>query len=449
MGDIRSMAGQNLYLAYEDSPGTAETSGYFGAPGLRAKPGWEGEREDFRGGGGKVVTTTLGTDEVSPWEMDAASCFNHLGLILASRFGIPTTTTPGGGTNSRQHVFTINPKAEDLGRFYSAIWGDGYLTAQGVYGYFNSLALDISRGNVGVDTSFRSRAAQLASGGILPGNEVQTITITGTPTGGSFTLTLPFALGGSATTAAINHNASAADVKAAIVAIAGGKFASGEVDVTGGPGPGTPWVVTFSGRYAQKNLAAMTTTDSLSGGSTPSSAVSETNAGGAPTDMALAPMPPNMWDMYLDDTWANLGNTHYGGAYSLKLDFGDKMDEDMPINSDLISYEQPIEKEEQDYTFETTIRLGDTARAQVLNMQAGTSIFVRAKLSTGNGPSPYYIEGSIPYSLQFDVPVQLKKRATVDTAPNSSAVVLPLSGVMVPDSSNFVKCTLVNTVTAY
>lgn len=447
MGEIRSMAGQNLYLAYEDNPGTAETSGFFGAPGLRAKPGWDGEREDFRGGGGKVVTATLGTDEVSPWEMEAASCFNHIGLILASRFGIPATTTPGGGTNSRQHVFTISPTREDLARFYTAIWGDGYVGLEGVYGYFNSLALDISRGDVGIDTSFRSRAAQF--GVYPPTNEVQTITITGTPTGGTFTLTLPFLIGGSGTTGNINHNATAADVKAAIVAITGGKINADELDVSGGPGPGTPWVVTFRGRYAQTNIALMTTIDSLTGGSAPASAVAQTTAGATPTNMDLAPMPSNMWNVYLDDSWANLGNTHYGGAYNLKLDFGDKYDEDMPINSDIVSYEAAIEKQEQDYTFETTIRLGTTAQAQAGNLAAGTTQFVRTELSTGNGPNPYYIEGSIPYSLTFDFPIALKSRGTIDTAPNSSAVVMPLTAVMVPDDDHFCVATLVNTVTAY
>lgn len=452
MGEIRSMAGQNLYLAREADPGTAETTGYFGAPGLRAKPGWDGDREVFRGGGGKVPTATLGTDEVSPWDMSVANCFNHIGLVLASRFGIPTTTTPGGGTNSRQHVFTINPTAEDLARFYSAIWGDGYLTVQGIYGYFNSLSLDISRGDVSIDTSFRSRAGQIGAGSLLPGNEVQTVTITGVPDGGSFTLTLPFLSGGSGTTAAIDFDATADEVKAAIVAITGEKIGATEVSVTGGPGPDTPWVVTFHGRYAQQNIAAMTTTDSLTGGTAPASAVTETNAGAAPTNMAIAPMPSNMWDMYLDDSWGDLGTTHYGGAYNMKLDFGDKNDEDMPINSSLISYEQPIEKEEQDYTFETTIRLGETARAQVSNLAAGTTQFVRAQLSTApvGAPNPYYIEGTIPYSLTFDMGIQLTSRSTVDTAPNSSAVVLPLSAVMVPDeSAHFVTCTLVNTITAY
>lgn len=449
MPEIRSMSAQNTYLAREATPGVAETTGFFSVPGIRLRPGWDGDRETFRGGGGKVVTTTLGTDEVSPWETEVAACFNHLGIPLASRYGRPTTTTPGGGTNSRHHDFAISPIAEDAFRAYTAIWGDGFVGLRGVYGYFNDLSVDISRGEVSVDSSFRSRA--VGTGVIAPISEVQTITITGSPTGGTFTITLPFAIGGSGTTAGIAYNASAATVKSAIVAIAGGKFTTDDLDVTGGPGPGTPWVVTFKGRYAQQNLAIMTCASSLTGGSSPTVGASETTAGGVPTSMALAPMPSNMWDVYIDSTWAALGTTQYGGAYNAKLEFGEKYDEDMPINSSIVSYEQPIEKAEQDDTFELTLRLGATALAQFNNLQVGTKQFFRLKLSSANGPNPYYIESTIPYLCQFDFCAEIVSRGTIDTAPNSSAVVVPLSLVLTkdPTTGNYAACRLTNTVTQY
>lgn len=103
-------------------------------------------------------------------------------------------------------------------------------------------------------------------------NEEQTITITGTPTGGSFTITF-----GGETTAAIPYNATAAQVKAALLALP--SLVYGDIEVTGGPGPGTPWVVEFMGRYSGMAVAAMTTTDSLTGGTTPESAVTESTAG--------------------------------------------------------------------------------------------------------------------------------------------------------------------------
>lgn len=103
-------------------------------------------------------------------------------------------------------------------------------------------------------------------------NEQQTVTITGTPTGGTFTLTW-----NGQTTGAIAYNASAATVEAALIALS--NIDAGEVDVTGGPGPDTAWVVEFLGDYQGTNVAAMTATSSLTGGSSPAIAVTTNQAG--------------------------------------------------------------------------------------------------------------------------------------------------------------------------
>lgn len=100
-------------------------------------------------------------------------------------------------------------------------------------------------------------------------NEVQTVTITGTPTGGTFTLTY-----GGNTTAPIAYNATAATVLAALQALPNTQA----VSVGGGPGPGTPYTVTFGGGG---DVAAMTATGSFTGGSTPAVAVTTTTPGTA------------------------------------------------------------------------------------------------------------------------------------------------------------------------
>jgi hypothetical protein len=108
----------------------------------------------------------------------------------------------------------------------------------------------------------------------VQGNEVQTVTITGTPTGGTFTLTYA-----GQTTAAIAYNAAAAAVKAALVALS--NIGSADVAVTGGPGPGTPWVVTFQGNLADTDVAQMTANSAgLTGGTSPAVAVTTTTPGG-------------------------------------------------------------------------------------------------------------------------------------------------------------------------
>lgn len=131
-----------------------------------------------------------------------------------------------------------------------------------------------------------------------PTDEVQTITITGTPTGGTFTLTFS-----GQTTAAIAYNANASAVQTALIALS--NIASGDVVVTGGPGPGTPYVVTFGGNYDSTNVAQMTATGSFTGGSSPAVTVTTTTPGQA---IDLTPLPSG-WD---DLGWTSSDGVTYG-----------------------------------------------------------------------------------------------------------------------------------------
>jgi hypothetical protein len=108
---------------------------------------------------------------------------------------------------------------------------------------------------------------------ILTPSEVQRATITGIPTGGTFTLTYS-----GQTTAAIAYNATAAAVQSALEALS--NIAPGDVTVTGGPGPGTPYDITFGGAYAGTDVTSMTATGSFTGGTTPAIAITTTTAGG-------------------------------------------------------------------------------------------------------------------------------------------------------------------------
>lgn len=116
-------------------------------------------------------------------------------------------------------------------------------------------------------------ASSLEASGAGGTNEVQTVTITGTPTGGTFTLTFR-----GATTTGIAYNADAAAVETALEALT--TIGDGDVRVTGGPGPGTPYIVTFVNDLGHTDIAAMTASAaSLTGGTTPAVGVAETTKG--------------------------------------------------------------------------------------------------------------------------------------------------------------------------
>lgn len=108
-----------------------------------------------------------------------------------------------------------------------------------------------------------------------PADAVQTLTVSGTPTGGTFQLAFQ-----GQTTAAIAYNATAADVQTALLALS--NLDSGDVTATGGPLPGTPVVLTFGGRYAGADVSqVMAVGVALTGGTDPTAVVTKTTTGGS------------------------------------------------------------------------------------------------------------------------------------------------------------------------
>lgn len=107
-------------------------------------------------------------------------------------------------------------------------------------------------------------------------SEVQTVTITGVPTGGTFTLTYA-----AQTTGTIVFNAAAAVVQTALLALS--NLDPGDVTVTGSAGG--PYTVTF--RAGLGNVAQMTGSGAgLTGGTAPAVVVATTTPGVAPAPAA-------------------------------------------------------------------------------------------------------------------------------------------------------------------
>jgi hypothetical protein len=106
-----------------------------------------------------------------------------------------------------------------------------------------------------------------------PVNEVQTLTITGAPTGGTFKLAYK-----SVSTATIAYNATSAAVQAALEALS--TIGSGNVVCAGGPLPASPVTITFQGLLAGSNLPLVTVNSAaFTAGTTPAATVAETTPG--------------------------------------------------------------------------------------------------------------------------------------------------------------------------
>lgn len=128
------------------------------------------------------------------------------------------------------------------------------------------------------------------------GAEKQTVTITGTPTGGTFTLTYS-----GQTTSGIAYNATASTVQTALEALS--NIAVGDISVSGGPGPGTPYVVSFIGDLLGSDPAQMTASAAgLTGGTSPAVTVTTSSAWAG---------------------WTNLGHTSRDDLPEFGFDGGD------------------------------------------------------------------------------------------------------------------------------
>lgn len=104
-------------------------------------------------------------------------------------------------------------------------------------------------------------------------NDVQTATITGTPTGGTFTVTGVNPATGATFSTTQAYNATGATLQAALLAILG----TGNVTVTGSAGG--PYVVTYTGAYAAQPMPVLAYTNAFTGGTSPAIANVHTTTG--------------------------------------------------------------------------------------------------------------------------------------------------------------------------
>lgn len=181
--------------------------------------------------------------------------------------------------------FTLNSTASAISADES---GDGLPDVVGIDGYcdvFPRIATGKALLSPTLDTPgvllLKPVRGQFVDGVLRPVhgiNEVQTVTVTGSPVSGTFTLTFA-----GQTTSAIALGATAQVVQAALVALSNVNI--GDLTVSGADGG--PYTVTFGGDLAGLNVAQMTATPSFTGGTAPGVTVATTRSGDPGTGIKL------------------------------------------------------------------------------------------------------------------------------------------------------------------
>ena len=312
MAASRGYVNQRLLLAPETVIGAA-VGAVKDFPSLSIEPQRQQDDQFYRPAGQLIPGSGVKHREWSTPSYNAGLDYNEIIYILAGLFGSPTTTNPSG--TAYQHVFS--PTKSDFGtpKTFTARRGDSVASCVIPGFYFNSLNLNLSDTAAEVSgEGFGYKLNDLA--GPLSAtltDEVQQLTITGSPTGGTFTLTYA-----GQTTSALAYNATAAEVQAALRALS--NVLDTEIFCYGGQLPSGTITIHFAAGLGATNVGQITSTDSLTGGSTPATAISTLQAGaGSYTTIAQQPVSKSTINIYIDSTYGAIGTTKYCDALELGI----------------------------------------------------------------------------------------------------------------------------------
>jgi hypothetical protein len=363
--------------------------------------------------------------------------FNGMVAVWQSLLGNAAVTSLGGSPEAFQWLWEWDGRRPTRPNSYAAFSGypDSAWQMNGLI--LASLSLGGGRPDgfeVSGNCFAKAAIADQLMGGIT--REVQQIAVSGTVSGGTYTVTIVEANTGP--TAAIAHNANAATVQAAIDALPG--IRAGDVVVAGGPLPGTPLTVTYDGPvFAGENVAQLTVdSGSLTGGG---SYVASTTTPGvdAVSDVPLVPAGAVLGNAYLDTTWAALGTGQLLHLYNQELEIADRFGRVQPTNKSKSS-DAVTDMAEQSHTLALTLGYNATLLAQLARMRSATKVFVRSEWEGDT------ISGANKYLQQIDSCLQFVEWGEPENAQETLAY--PLTGALAIDqtANRALRVKLVNTL---
>lgn len=437
----------DLYGAGGDETRLYKEASYAVAPGVIAYKRMNGLGIDIapsvvtnirRVPGAMIGSTSTRDDDFTVGTFEGAIDYNALGAIFDSLYGYSPVSDLGGSPNAYSRTWSWDGRRPKRAVSYALSSGypDRARFANGAI--FNSLSLDGSRPdgfNVSGNIFARACTEDNLLGGVV--REVQTITVSGTVSGGDYTITI---VETGETTATIAHNANIATIQAALDAL--GSIESGDIIVGGGSLPGTPVTITYDGpNFAGRNIAQLTVDSSaLTGGG--SYAVTTTTPG-SDTVTDITPVPAGAVDasLFVDSSWGALGTTRALRVLAHSFNIPERFVRVMPTNK-LLTSDGRIENEDQTgHTLAMMYALNDDQEAQITRLRASDRVFVRQEFESG------LISGSNNYRLRIDTCL-LWETFGNNTSQNSVQA-NELSGQLVIDGSNAITIELINAVAAY
>ena len=410
-------------LGLETTAGTiAPALSAVGALGFDAQPA--GSQGIVNTMGYFVATGSYPNERYANIKVSGTMCYNALTYVYESLLG---KTVPSGGGTAKTRLYLPSPiRAADI-QTYTLEVGNSRRARRAAYMYFKESQFEFSRKMTKYDGVAEAQALNEAAQ--LSTSAVQTVTITGTATGGSFTLTF-----NAITTGAIAYNSTAA----AVQTIMDTAFGQGQFIVAGGPLPGTPMTFTFTGDYGQQTVAIMTANSALLTGTTPVAVPATTTPGVTATAIPVVPIQPSTIDCWVDTSWATLGTTQLTRGFNLKYTLGDRTAPVWAMRSSVAGFVSHIANDLK-ATGSVLVGIGDPSIDLMLTaLESGTKQFLRMK---STGPA---IPGGGNYSHQVDLCITAGNPYKVGDQDKVLAYEFPFEIAFDPTSGNFMQVQLIN-----
>lgn len=159
-----------------------------------------------------------------------------------------------------------------------------------------------------------------------------------------------------------------------------------------------------------------------------------------PTQVDIVPVNGDHWDVYADDTAANLGTTKLTSLYDCGLSFGDMFSQEWTINSDNRAFNSLFMSEEPSFEWEMTIGADAVAAGYLAKARNGGRKFIRLEAT---GPA---ITGGGNHKITIDFAAIVTSFDSYSSSDGSYALPMGFSVAYDPVWAKAMKITVVNTL---
>lgn len=390
---------------------------------------------------GQLARSTVAIGKYSAsGSLAGPATFDEIVYPLSSVIRSVTPTTPGGATDAREWLYNFPYLGGVSYKTYTIQQGSKQRAHEATNCAFTEFGLTFNRSQVQVSGALIGKG--FTDDVRLNTNAKYTLTANATPpSNGTFSLTV-----GGQTASGIAYDATAATVQTALEGLS--TVGTGNVLVTANAantGSGklsvgnNVYTVEFINDMGQQavTLTGTFTTLTASG----SIALASSQAGAAPTTLALKPSLPKQWNVFMDEAHGNLGTTKLTRVLSGSFNISNRYGPLWTVNSSEASWTALVELEP---TLEAKLmmEMDDEGGAMLERLQDGATRFFRYSAGGDN------IESGQPYLLQYDFAAQVSNIGQFTDSDGVYAVEFTLTPVFDSTWGKVLEILVRNSITA-